>query len=484
MSVVANNRTKSKEWLVLLGIVGLVGFVNLNFVFENNTASVYIIASLLLCLLIYACLVYKNALLYFLSFCIPISVGVSFGETRISGPSEFICAVLAVYYGIRYFSGHRVNREFLKHPITLVLLVDALWLLATSALSQMPEVSYKRWIIRFVYLIVYYFMFGELFQSDSKKIVKVLLYYCLGLTVPIVYYLFQHQQINFAIQGSTKFSQPFYNDHTVFGAILVFMLPFLTYFTFRHLRDSSTKLFYVFFFLLVVVAAFFSYSRAAWLSLFIAFAIYFVIKYEVKRRTVIIWVLIAGLALFFVAGQITENLSRNRVQSHGKEIGQHFKSVTNISTDASNVERINRWKCAYRMFLDKPILGFGPGTYQFYYGNYQISTDFNDNSTYSGDKGHAHSEYLNYLSETGIIGLLIFLSSILLVWRTAIRVIYNNNNVYQVSIVLVLFMGLVTFYIHSFFNGFIESDKMAMPVFTSMAAITVLDVISKKRHVI
>ena len=44
---------------------------------------------------------------------------------------------------------------------------------------------------------------------------------------------------------------------------------------------------------------------------------------------------------------------------------KHITSISNISTDASNMERINRWKCALKMFVEKPVFGWGPGTYQF-----------------------------------------------------------------------------------------------------------------------
>ncbi len=472
----------TKEKIALAGITMLIAIFNLNLVYENNALSFYFIAVILFAAMVFMITNYKEPLLYFLVFTIPVSVSVYFGNSSsVSGPSELICALLAVYFGFKYFSSHTINYQLLKHPISILIALDLLWLFISSALSEMPDVSFKRFLIRLVYVIVYYFMFAELFQSDYKKIIKVFLFYCLGLSIPILYYLYQHQQIGFAIQGSTKFSQPFYNDHTVFGAVLVYFLPFLFFFTFKYLKNFSFKWFYVLYFLLFLVAVFFSYSRAAWLSLFCALGVYLLIHYKVKARSLVISGISLILLLLVFSGPIVDYFERNKDQSHGKEVGNHFKSVTNINTDASNVERINRWKCAYRMFLDKPLIGFGPGTYQFFYGNYQVHSDFNYNSTYSGDKGHAHSEYLNYLSETGIFGLIVFLISIFVVCRTAIRLLYRNVDKQIKQMVMVLFMALITFYIHSFFNGFIESDKMAMPVFAAMAAIAVLDLKSKQK---
>ena len=156
----------------------------------------------------------------------------------------------------------------------------------------------------------------------------------------------------------------------------------------------------------------------------------------------------------------------------------HLKSVSNISTDASNKERINRWKCALRMFADKPVFGFGPGTYQFFYGKYQQRDELTRISTFTGNKGHAHSEYLNYMSETGLPGLFIFCSLLFFVAKTALRNIYSTNTHRTLSIGL--FCCLLTFVIHAFFNGFLEFDKIALPVLSSMAAIVAIDIKSKQ----
>ncbi|HQQ94109.1 MAG TPA: O-antigen ligase family protein [Bacteroidia bacterium] len=462
------------QWIGLILIAVLVALANLNFVFENAVYTVYLFVLLALLVLGVLLLNYRVPLLYFLVFTVPLSVSYPVGESILNGPSELICAFLGLYMLMRYVAGYRFTAGLIRHPLSIILLLDLLWLLFTTATSQMPEVSFKRVIVRFVYLAVYYFMFAELFASANKSTGKLFIYYCLGLVLPILYYLVQHWQIGFAIQGSTHFSQPFYNDHTVYGAALVYFLPFLFFYTFTYIKAPLYRGFYLALIVLFLVAIFFSYSRAAWLSLFCALLVYLVFRWKISTRFILVTSFLSLVVLAFLSGSLIESFSRNRGQSHGKDVEQHFKSVTNISTDASNVERINRWKCAWRMFLDKPLTGFGPGTYQFFYGGFQVHSDVNDNSTYAGDKGHAHSEYLNALSETGLPGLILFVLGILFSSYTSVSILRRSDNKEDRGLAMVLFMGLITFYIHSFFNGFIESDKMAMPVFASMAALSVL----------
>ena len=46
---------------------------------------------------------------------------------------------------------------------------------------------------------------------------------------------------------------------------------------------------------------------------------------------------------------ISSKFERNTTDS-SDDLNEHVASVTNVSTDASNLERINRWKCALRCF--------------------------------------------------------------------------------------------------------------------------------------
>ncbi len=106
--------------------------------------------------------------------------------------------------------------------------------------------------------------------------------------------------------------------------------------------------------------------------------------------------------------QILDRLEKNKQDSSANFI-EHVQSIANITSDASNLERINRWQAAIRLFNDRPVFGWGPGTYQFVYSPYQRSKEKTIISTNLGDKGNAHSEYLGPLAEMGFIGMLIVL---------------------------------------------------------------------------
>lgn len=456
----------------------------MNYFLDHNFPSLLLIVEVLAVFVSIVFLFYKKEyLLYVLSFTVPLSLPVGlFSGANLNFPSELISVFLSFYICIRILIGYKIDWSFLKHPITLILMIDLAWLLITSFQSSIPEVSYKRFIIRFIYILSYYLFFYELFKLNSKNILIVFAIHCLGLIWPIFITFQHHWDLGFSPSVASRACQPFYNDHTIYGAVLVFFIPFLIYKAIYVPLKLITKISFMLLLLLFCVAAFLSFSRAALASLLISGIIFLLIKFKVKLIYFIVCVSIFLASILFFQNDIIDYLDRSKFVSQKNDLGMHFKSVANVKTDVSNAERINRWVCAWRMFQEKPVFGYGPGTYQFFYGQFQSRKNMSTISTFQGDKGHAHSEYLGYLSETGLFGFLNFLLLICVIISTALRVIYQTKNNDIKNICMVVFLGLITFFIHGVFNGFIETDKMAMPVFVSIAAIVSLDLAYRKAN--
>ena len=172
-------------------------------------------------------------------------------------------------------------------------------------------------------------------------------------------------------------------------------------------------------------------------------------------------------------------LKENRQDSSG-ELPQHLRSISNITTDASNMERINRWKSALRMFRERPLLGWGPGTYQFGYAPFQMADEKTIISTTYGEGGNAHSEYLGSLAESGIPGMLLYLTLLLLVFFKAIKAYYNARDSWSRMVILAMMAGLMTYVVHGALNNFLDTDKISALFWGMIAAIAALDIRSKK----
>ena len=182
------------------------------------------------------------------------------------------------------------------------------------------------------------------------------------------------------------------------------------------------------------------------------------------------------LVLFFTfQHQILDRLEKNEQDSSSNFV-EHVRSITNISSDASNLERINRWQSALRMFNERPFWGWGPGTYQFLYAPFQRSKEKTIISTNAGDLGNAHSEYIGPLSETGIFGMLIILSIFSYSVYLGLK-IYKRCKERELKILtLSVTLGLITYYIHGFLNNFLDSDKASVPVWGFIAVLVAIDI--------
>jgi O-antigen ligase len=256
-------------------------------------------------------------------------------------------------------------------------------------------------------------------------------------------------------------------------------LPFITMFAFNSFLTRKTKMIALGFLAVIFLGFILSYARAAWLSIIVGMGVWGMVKLKIRFKPIFIaGVSVIALFLLFQT-QILMKLEENSEQSSANFM-THISSMSNITTDASNLERINRWSCALRMFADKPVFGYGPGTYMFKYAPYQLNRDRTIISTNSGDGGNAHSEYLGPLAESGAFGLLTFLLIIGVVIYTAVHTYTRLTDTRLKSIVLAALVGLVTYYVHGLLNNFLDTDKLSVPFWGFTAMIVAIDIYSRR----
>ncbi|MDO7614609.1 MAG: O-antigen ligase family protein, partial [Crocinitomicaceae bacterium] len=224
---------------------------------------------------------------------------------------------------------------------------------------------------------------------------------------------------------------------------------------------------------ILIVGLIFSYTRAAWLSVICASIIGMLVYFRVNFRFLMGLGLAFSLIIYSQWDNIQLALAKNTHEHTTEAFEEKIQSAANVTTDASNLERINRWDCAIQMFKKEPITGFGPGTYAFEYAPFQDPENQTIISTNFGDMGNAHSEYLGTLSETGLLGLLLFLSIIASIFISAIRLYYKTA--IQENDTKLLIMGIIvslsSYFIHAFLNNYLDTDKAAVPVWAMCAMI-------------
>lgn len=416
-------------------------------------------------------------------FLTPLSLQLSYlsvgSGIDLSVPTEPIMALVLLITIFKLIVAREFPRELLKHPVTWLTGLYLIWTLITALTSTMPVISLKTLAYRLWFTAGFYLVAARLAYSDSFRH-RYIIAYAAGLAVVVVYFIIRLKGAGLLNQQFAHSAcYPFFRDHTSFGASMAFLLPPLAAILFSRGGLARRSLLAI---LIILFAAGFilSYSRAAWVSLIVASMLALILWIRMPLRLLSVSAVFLLVAMTLSAGWIWERMD-STTEDSSTDLGQHLRSASNISTDQSNLERINRWKCALRMFTERPHAGWGPGTYQFQYAPFQKATERTAISTDFGDAGNAHSEYLGALSESGWPGALLFMAIMATAMLTGIKVWYRAKRGASGYFILAMVTGLATYAIHGLMNSFLDSDKIAALWWGFIAIIVAADLEQRNR---
>jgi O-antigen ligase len=206
---------------------------------------------------------------------------------------------------------------------------------------------------------------------------------------------------------------------------------------------------------LMVGTIFLSESRGGMLAIAFELVILaiFLVKQKKGLRTAI------GLSLFLaiVVGLLT--------WIGGAELVQRIASVRQSHSELPSDIRTYINRDGFRMFLKKPVLGWGLGTFPFVYPQFRsFYTNFFVNE--------AHNDYLQLLVEMGALGFTTMLWFLVTVYTRAIKKIGNWSEEISGAVALACLLGLSGILVHSIidFNLQIPANAALFYVLCTIAA--------------
>lgn len=426
--------------------------------------------------LIILAFVAMDKLMWFVIFATPLSLNLEeleFGGIGMFLPTEPLLFGILLIFILKLLYERYFDRQIVNHGMSKAIYFHLSWILITVLSSSMPLVSIKFFLARLWFIVAFYFIASQLFQN-LKNIRTFFWVYLIPLSIVALYTFIHHAKYGFAERPAHWVMQPFFKDHTVYGAVLAMMFPILL-FLLTAKRYTKYRLITALMTLILALGIIFSYGRAAWISLLAAFAVSLIYLFKLRRSFVFS---LAGLMFIFIGifwTDIINVLEKNEQDSTSENLSEHVQSITNISTDASNLERINRWNSAIRMFQARPIFGWGPGTYAFQYAPFQSSEDLTIISTNAGDMGNAHSEFIGPMAEMGILGLITFLIIIIMFYYKSAKLYYSLPRGELRAIVFWVTLAFTTYIINGTLNNFLDTDKASVPFWSFVAIIVCID---------
>lgn len=457
-------------WLYL--VAALFVAVALYMLVNKNNYFFFAIPVVLGILLLYVFSLDKVMLL--ISFSVPLSVTLKeFEQLAVSLPAEpLLVGVLILFIAKLLYEGN-YDRKIARHPISVVIYCMFLWMIVTTITSEMPVVSIK-FILSRLWFVIPSFFFCALLFKKPKNIDWFIWLYIASLCIVVVYTTISHAKHGFTNETAHWVMSPFYNDHTAYGAALsIYLILAITYALLPGIKVRR-RILILGVIAILSVAMVLSSCRAAWVSLAASLAVLVCVLLKIKFSWIFTTIVVLTGLFFAFQHQIIDALEQNNQDASG-DIVENIQSITNISTDASNLERINRWQSAFRLFAERPVFGWGPGTYQFVYAPYQMSKEKTIISTNAGDGGNAHSEYIGPLAEQGFMGTIIMLVFVITVVYTGLKAYHKAKNKKAKVLALGTTLAFFGYFVHGFLNNFLDTDKLAVPIWSCAALITVLD---------
>lgn len=457
-------------WLYIVSALFVA--VSMYLLVNKNNYLFFAVPAVLGILLLY--IFSLDKVMMIISFSIPLSVTLKeFEQLAVSLPAEPLLAGVLILFVAKLLYEGNYDRKISHHPISIVIYCMFLWMVVTTITSEMPLVSIK-FIVSRMWFVIPSFFFCALLFKNPKNIDRFIWLYIASLCIVVVYTTIIHAQHGFDNDSAHWVMSPFYNDHTAYGAALaIYLIMTITYVFIPGIK-SRRKIIILAVVILLSLGMVLSSCRAAWVSLAASLAVLVCVLLKIKFRWVFTALVILVGLFFAFQHQIIDVLEHNNQDASG-DIVENIQSITNISTDASNLERFNRWHSAFRLFADRPVFGWGPGTYQFVYAPYQMSQEKTIISTNAGDGGNAHSEYIGPLAEQGFMGTILVLALVVTVVYTGLKAYHKAKNKKARMLVLGATLAFFGYFVHGFLNNFLDTDKLAVPVWSLAALIAVID---------
>ena len=171
----------------------------------------------------------------------------------------------------------------------------------------------------------------------------------------------------------------FFSIYMTFGGFLLVVGTLALSYIFVPPRERNSMWVYASV-LLIISALLTTLSRNAWVGLAVGMVV--VAVASKSRKAGLCLALVMVLAIFMAPHSIS----------------QRVKSIVNLQ-DETAVERIYMWKSGIKMFMDKSILGFGPGEIKDNYAHY-----VNPKATQKS-LAHLHNNLVHLAAERGIFAL-------------------------------------------------------------------------------
>jgi O-antigen ligase len=259
-----------------------------------------------------------------------------------------------------------------------------------------------------------------------------------------------------------------YVNHNHYAGLMELLVPIPLVVSLTRLVDDKERIVAGVAAAVMVGTVFLSGSRGGMLAISVELVFLAIVMLR-QRKTIRIAVGVASFAVVLI-GLLT--------WVGGKELTTRVSSIsTEAHTELSGGMRVSIDRDALRMFRNKPLLGWGLGTFPVVYPQFRsFYTNFFVNE--------AHNDYLQLLCEMGLLGFAAMAWFLIVLYRNALHKIGDWTSDVGGAVTLACTLGLTGILAHSFldFNLQIPANAAIFYVLCTVAAAPPLLQRARKRR--
>jgi O-antigen ligase len=322
------------------------------------------------------------------------------------------------------------NNIFLLSFFIISLILNSIFI------SKVPIESLERSLgtIRFLILIMalrHIIIFKK--YKYEQLLYKIWFIIFIITTLDLIFeYCFGHNTLGFKSYMSGRLSG-FLNQELKIGNYYYgFILFAISYLVYNFKNKISIILFCTFLFTSLIIG-----ERANFIRTFIMICIFFFLieKNRIKR--------IISITLFIVVVILAFN-SQTTKERFSQALGAVWNENREITKSLLNTQYGSHYYAAIKIFEENKIFGIGIRNFRYVSGDPKFQ-DTNNESVWSKHSWapHPHQYHFEFLSETGIVGYLIFIFTFFYLIFKSIINYRKNNNLYQLSAILFVVTSLI-----------------------------------------
>ena len=266
-----------------------------------------------------------------------------------------------------------------------------------------------------------------------------------------------------------------YVNHNHYAGLMELLVPIPLVMSLTRLVDERERIAAGIAAAIMVGTVFLSGSRGGMLAIFVELVVFAVV---LLRQRLVLFRQKRGMRIVVNLVAFAVVLISLLTWLGGKELTTRISSIsTETHTELSGGMRISIDRDAFLMFRNKPVLGWGLGSFPVVYPQFRsFYTNFFVNE--------AHNDYLQLLCETGLLGFATMVWFLIVLYRSSVRKIGYWMSDVSGAVTFACLLGITGILVHSLldFNLQIPANAALFYVLCTIAAARPLLQRSRKRR--